>query len=556
MNYLRIYNEIIEKRKDNIPQKIYTEKHHIIPRCLGGSNAKKNLVKLTAREHYICHYLLWKMYKNTPKELSLLYAFMKMHCTNECHKKRYFNSKLYEKAKEIMGKGYSIKYKGKDNPNFGNIWIHHPDTFENKCVSLNVATQFFEQGWVKGRKFNTVLIYDKNNQPLKIQRKELLEYLQKGYHLSKSNLETYCRVFINLQTNEKVYLLPEQMEEYMNQGFISFKDYRIEKSNKIKKKRMKTESIKIHITFEDLVNACITKLDRLSEFKTLQEASDNLKFSKKVIREAFRRTTGKNDIRKGLKHKRPFKKHCKCVVCGKEFLASSHNIKYCSKKCADIYGIIHYQWISNGIEFKRVLPTDYFNIYKPLGFYCIKPTRTLPKEQWERISDTIYRKELISCREGFSQYQIDTNGNVYNKQGKILKASPNYKGYLIIQLKRDDGKICGLQVHRLIAEQFISNPENKEKITHIDGNRQNNCVENLQWVSASEASQLSFKKFNRKPSVVRKIYGKHIITGELIEFDSMAEAGRFVGCNRSCIQNVACGRKKSAKGYIWSYQPF
>lgn len=65
MNYANIYNKIIEnaKIKNNIDNKYY-EVHHIIPKCLGGSDNKENLVKLTLREHYVCHKLLAEIYKD------------------------------------------------------------------------------------------------------------------------------------------------------------------------------------------------------------------------------------------------------------------------------------------------------------------------------------------------------------------------------------------------------------------------------------------------------------------------------------------------------------
>lgn len=59
MNYEKIYNQIIERAKlsNRIKSKEnYFEKHHIIPKCLGGDNEKENLVLLTAREHFICHW--------------------------------------------------------------------------------------------------------------------------------------------------------------------------------------------------------------------------------------------------------------------------------------------------------------------------------------------------------------------------------------------------------------------------------------------------------------------------------------------------------------------
>jgi hypothetical protein len=98
MNYHEIYNALITRaQKRNLVEEIYTENHHIIPRCLWGSNDKDNLVKLTGREHYIAHLLLWKMH---PKNSKLMFAF-KMMCTASNHGKRitYRGSRFYESAR-------------------------------------------------------------------------------------------------------------------------------------------------------------------------------------------------------------------------------------------------------------------------------------------------------------------------------------------------------------------------------------------------------------------------------------------------------------------------
>lgn len=72
MNYQKIYNAIIEKAKGRLDLEEYFEKHHIIPKSLGGTDEETNLVKLTFREHYLCHRLLTKIY---PEEQKMHYAF-------------------------------------------------------------------------------------------------------------------------------------------------------------------------------------------------------------------------------------------------------------------------------------------------------------------------------------------------------------------------------------------------------------------------------------------------------------------------------------------------
>ena len=75
MNYAKVYEQLINKAKDRGDISEYTEVHHIIPRCLGGSNDKDNLIRLTGREHFIAHWLLHSMY---PANDKLFYAFLMM----------------------------------------------------------------------------------------------------------------------------------------------------------------------------------------------------------------------------------------------------------------------------------------------------------------------------------------------------------------------------------------------------------------------------------------------------------------------------------------------
>lgn len=111
MNYQKIYNDLIQSRKINPTKSDYYETHHILPKSMGGDNSKDNLVKLTAREHFIAHWLLWRIYRN--KETAL--AFHSMTIGNNKQKERYYNSKGYEEAR----KASSINSKGINNFFYG-----------------------------------------------------------------------------------------------------------------------------------------------------------------------------------------------------------------------------------------------------------------------------------------------------------------------------------------------------------------------------------------------------------------------------------------------------
>ena len=74
MNYERIYNQIIDRASNRLVEG-YTEKHHITPKCMGGNDAKSNIVRLTAKEHYLCHRLLCEIY---PSKNGLVFAYWMM----------------------------------------------------------------------------------------------------------------------------------------------------------------------------------------------------------------------------------------------------------------------------------------------------------------------------------------------------------------------------------------------------------------------------------------------------------------------------------------------
>jgi hypothetical protein len=108
--YSRWYNNIIKRAQTKIIIG-YVEKHHIIPKSLGGSNAKSNIVSLTAREHFICHMLLPKMVDGTQRQ-KMIHAWWAMATLKkDCQDRYRLNSLQYESVRQE----YS-KYFSKNNP--------------------------------------------------------------------------------------------------------------------------------------------------------------------------------------------------------------------------------------------------------------------------------------------------------------------------------------------------------------------------------------------------------------------------------------------------------
>lgn len=96
-------------------------------------------------------------------------------------------------------------------------------------------------------------------------------------------------------------------------------------------------------------------------------------------------------------------------------------------------------------------------------------------------------KEVFVEIKGFDGYFISNFGRILGKSGKILKTYENYKGYLKVGLVVSGKKsTVKKRVHRLVAQAFIPNPDNLPEVNHKDLNKQNNRVDNLEWVTGEE----------------------------------------------------------------------
>ena len=121
MNKYETWYATITKRGQHRLIESYTESHHIIPQSLGGTNLPENITKLTAREHFICHWLLTKIYREGEEHWKMVNALRFMRAENK-NQQRYSNkitARVYSNLKEEYSKLQSERYSGEGNPMYG-----------------------------------------------------------------------------------------------------------------------------------------------------------------------------------------------------------------------------------------------------------------------------------------------------------------------------------------------------------------------------------------------------------------------------------------------------
>lgn len=198
MNYKKIYESIINFRKENLPSG-YKELHHIKPKSLGGDDCLENLVYLTAREHFICHFLLTKMFlKESFEWYKMNHAFMMMKASSYTHN-RYFNSRLYKSCKTNFSQTMKKNTRGKNNSQYGSKWIHHTELKISKKIPKSNP---IPEGWKTGRVVNwnsRISICPCCNKSFSVKTKEkYCSIVCKSSFAKKSKLEGREQEFLNL----------------------------------------------------------------------------------------------------------------------------------------------------------------------------------------------------------------------------------------------------------------------------------------------------------------------------------------------------------------------
>lgn len=173
------------------------------------------------------------------------------------------------------------------------------------------------------------------------------------------------------------------------------------------------------------------------------------------------------------------------------------------------------------------------------------------------------KKEIWKDIKGYEGlYQVSNIGRIksFKRNESIMQPNDNGKGYLQVGLTKN-GKRSYFKIHRLVAEVFIPNPDNKPEVNHIDGNKKNNTVENLEWCTTKENCQHRQKTGLGNIEAATKAKYKSVLkydlkTGKILEeFESAKAAALSLQSNKSDnVARVCRGERNSFKGFGFKYK--
>lgn len=192
-------------------------------------------------------------------------------------------------------------------------------------------------------------------------------------------------------------------------------------------------------------------------------------------------------------------------------------------------------------------------------------------EEWRPIEGANGRFLVSSFGRIKSAPRVDSQGRAAGNRILSLKKRDK-DGYVVSQLQYKNKRLY-IKVHREVAKAFISNPENKPQVDHINGVRDDNRVENLRWVTTKENNNNPIsvernrlaqtgKKMSKESSLKKraampkKPVLQYSLDGALLaRYEAVADAGKSLGDKNLCGRIVNCckGRSKTAGGFVWRY---
>lgn len=175
-------------------------------------------------------------------------------------------------------------------------------------------------------------------------------------------------------------------------------------------------------------------------------------------------------------------------------------------------------------------------------------------EIWKDIEgyEGLYQVSNLGRVKSLERVVSRSDGRTQKVSDKIRKSYLDDDGYPRLSLSREGAKKT-VKIHRLVAQAFIYRKAGASEVNHLNGNKQDNSVSNLEWVTSEENIEHSFREglhnSPKKSVSMLTLSGNHILT-----FPSAAEAARHLGkTTTGGITNVCKGRRKTVYGYMWKY---
>jgi hypothetical protein len=181
------------------------------------------------------------------------------------------------------------------------------------------------------------------------------------------------------------------------------------------------------------------------------------------------------------------------------------------------------------------------------GVYKISSGFKWILEEQESFENEIWKQVIIKDKDT-TNYYVSSLGRFKNSKGIIMKDyKPHHSGYIYVRVNKDK-----YALHRLIAFTFLENLENKAFVNHIDGNKTNNSLVNIEWNTPNENS-LHSHKIRLNKGNKRKIVQYDLEMNKIQDFNSIIEASKTLSMSQSNIKAVLYNKQKTAGGFIFKY---
>lgn len=172
------------------------------------------------------------------------------------------------------------------------------------------------------------------------------------------------------------------------------------------------------------------------------------------------------------------------------------------------------------------------------------------KEVWKDITgyEGLYQVSNLGRIKSFRKWNRDAGENE-----RLLNPTISNNGYMQVTLYRSQNDRHKFLVHRLVAQEFVENPNNFGAVNHKDENRLNNKAENLEWCTLSYNNAYGTARIRGSVTKGQKVEQLTLEGILLATYESLLIASMITGFTAHCIKDCCQGKTRSGSGYIWRY---